>query len=69
MILSCVGELPEKEQYVILSRYGLNGGKTLTLEQIGKALNVSHERVRQIERKALSLLRNRMESELVCLMD
>lgn len=69
MLLSCVGELPEKEQYVILSRYGLNGGKTLTLEQIGKALNVSHERVRQIERKALSLLRNRMESELVCLMD
>ena len=56
-----INGLPEKEQFVIKNRYGVLGGAVLTLEQIGKALNVSHERVRQIERKALAILRERAE--------
>lgn len=59
MLHSLVSDLPEREKYVIIGRFGLDGGTVLTLEQIGKALNVSHERVRQIERKALGMLKAR----------
>ena len=67
LVKTLVSDLPEKEQFVIKKRFGLNNEQTLTLEQIGKALNVSHERVRQIERKALSMLRERAISSQISL--
>lgn len=47
-----------KEQTVVKLRFGLGGGEPMTLEQIGKILNITRERVRQIESKALRKLKN-----------
>ena len=49
--------LSERERQVIRLRYGLEDGKTHTLEEIGSVLNVTRERVRQIEARALEKLR------------
>jgi RNA polymerase sigma factor (sigma-70 family) len=50
-------ELDEREAHIIRNRFGLLGGKELTLEEIGKTLNLSRERVRQLEREAKAKLR------------
>jgi RNA polymerase primary sigma factor len=50
--------LSEREETVIRFRFGLDDGKPRTLEDIGKILGVTRERVRQIETKALKRLRN-----------
>lgn len=60
-LMDLVSTLPYSEQVVITYRYGLDNQPTETLEKIGKRLNVSHERVRQIERNALALLRKRIK--------
>ena len=57
--------LDDRERHIIRNRFGLLGGKEQTLEEIGKSLNLSRERVRQLEREAkeklkLSLGRHRM---------
>ena len=49
--------LTEQQRDVLSLRYGLTDGKPLTLSKIGVVLNISRERVRQIEREALSKLR------------
>lgn len=49
--------LSEKERYVIEQRYGLIDGKSKTLEEVGSSMNVTRERIRQIESKALRKLR------------
>ena len=49
--------LDDREQHIIRNRFGLLGGKELTLEEIGKTLNLSRERVRQLEREAKDKLR------------
>ena len=49
--------LDERERHIILNRFGLNGGGELTLEEIGRSLNLSRERVRQLEREAKAKLR------------
>jgi len=49
--------LDEREQHIIRNRFGLQGGKELTLEEIGRTLNLSRERVRQLEREAKDKLR------------
>ena len=60
-VKECLGnildELSEKEAIVIRMRYGLNGEKPKTLQAIGEVLEVSRERVRQVESKALKKLR------------
>jgi RNA polymerase nonessential primary-like sigma factor len=56
-----MSELTQQQQDVIRLRYGLDDGKPLTLSKIGGILNISRERVRQIEREALSKLRKRKE--------
>lgn len=48
--------LDEKEKYVIKSRFGLDDDKPQTLQEIGDGLNLSRERVRQIEQKAMRKL-------------
>jgi RNA polymerase sigma factor (sigma-70 family) len=60
-MMAWVKELPEKEQTVIVSRFGLDGGDAKTLEEIGSELGLTRERVRQIEMTALSRLRHTIE--------
>ncbi|CAA9441174.1 MAG: RNA polymerase sigma factor RpoD [uncultured Rubrobacteraceae bacterium] len=49
--------LPERERYVVERRYGLDGNECATLEEIGAGINVTRERVRQIQASALRKLR------------
>lgn len=51
-----LGELSGKHWFVIKYRFGLDGGESLTLEEIGDKLNLSRERIRQIESEALAIL-------------
>lgn len=55
---SLVDKLKPREKQVIILRYGIADGKQRTLEEIGKAMNITRERVRQIEKKALTRLRH-----------
>ena len=56
-ILGLLGELGEKEATVIRLRFGLSDGEPQTLKEIGLQLNLSRERIRQIEFKAMEKLR------------
>jgi RNA polymerase primary sigma factor len=51
-------ELSDREQRIIRMRFGLNGTSPLTLEEIGKILGITRERVRQIQNKAILKMRN-----------
>ena len=53
-----LGHLSDQEQHVLNLRFGLNGNERHTLAEIGRLLEVSRERVRQVELKALRKLRN-----------
>ena len=53
-----LGTLPEREQEVLKMRFGLEDGYSLTLEEVGLYFNVTRERIRQIEAKALRRLRH-----------
>lgn len=53
-----LGTLTEREQKVLTLRFGLEDGRTRTLEEVGKEFNVTRERIRQIEAKALRKLRH-----------
>ncbi len=55
--------LTPRENEVIRRRYGLDDGKPKTLEEVGKEFNVTRERIRQIEAKALRKLRNPMRAK------
>jgi RNA polymerase primary sigma factor len=52
-----LGRLDDRERRIIVSRYGLNGVNEQTLEQLGKELGITKERVRQIESRAQDKLR------------
>lgn len=52
-------ELSDREALVLKMRYGFNDGKKYTLEEIGKLQNLTRERIRQIQEKALKKLKNR----------
>jgi len=54
-----LSELTPQQQEVLSLRFGLSDGKTMTLAKIGDRLSISRERVRQIEREALTKLRKR----------
>ena len=53
-----LGTLTEREQKVLILRFGLEDGRSRTLEEVGKEFNVTRERIRQIEAKALRKLRH-----------
>jgi RNA polymerase primary sigma factor len=55
---SVMKDLTEREARVLRLRYGLEDGKPRTLEEVGKEFNVTRERIRQIESKALRKLRH-----------
>jgi len=52
-------ELKDRERQVVILRFGLEDGQPRTLEEVGKEFNVTRERIRQIEAKALRKLRQR----------
>lgn len=55
--------LTEKEKQIIEYRYGLNGNNSMSLKEIGKKYSLTKERIRQIEKKALSRLKHSSRSE------
>ncbi len=57
--------LTERERRVLILRFGLYDGKTRTLEEVGKIFDVTRERIRQIEAKALRKLRHPLRSKRV----
>ena len=57
-LVEVLGTLTEREQKVLRLRFGLDDGRALTLEEVGKEFNVTRERIRQIEAKALRKLRH-----------
>ncbi len=62
-INSMVGELDEKERDVIRMRFGLDGEDPRTLQEIGEAMGLSRERIRQIESRAKEKLRRSREAQ------
>ena len=62
-IISILDILNQKERFIILNRFGLGERKTKTLEELGRILGFSKERIRQIENEALKKLRRSQEAK------
>ena len=62
-LLKVLDTLTPREQKVIMLRYGIEDGHPRTLEEVGKTFNVTRERIRQIEAKALKKLRHPSRSK------
>ncbi len=62
-LLDVLNSLTPREQKVIMLRYGIDDGHPRTLEEVGKEFNVTRERIRQIEAKALKKLRQPSRSK------
>lgn len=62
-IYEAMGCLTDREKYIIEKRFGLKDGHPRTLEELGKELGVTRERIRQIEAKALRKLKNPRRSK------
>jgi RNA polymerase primary sigma factor len=58
-----LGELSDREQEIVRLRFGLDGGRAKTLEEVGQEFGVTRERIRQIEAKTLAKLRHPQRSE------
>lgn len=58
-----LGVLTEREQKILKMRFGLEDGKSHTLEEVGQEFSVTRERIRQIEAKALSKLRKHKDAK------
>ena len=62
-LMDVLDTLTEREQKVLKLRYGLGDGRARTLEEVGKEFDVTRERIRQIEAKALRKLRHPTRSK------
>ena len=62
-VMQVVNELSDREQKIIKLRFGLDGGRPHTLEEVGAEFAVTRERIRQIEAKALVKLRRNRDTE------
>ena len=62
-LMNVINQLSDREQKVLKLRFGLVDGKPRTLEEVGKEFNVTRERIRQIEAKALRKLRHPSRSK------
>ena len=58
-------KLPEREEQVLRLRFGLDDGRERTLEEVGREFNVTRERIRQIEAKALRRLRGNRRAKIL----
>jgi RNA polymerase primary sigma factor len=56
-----IDALDQRERKILVLRFGLSGREPMTLEQIGRILNLTKERIRQLEKKALTRLRGLVE--------
>ena len=56
-------ELSEKQREVLSRRFGLRGHEMMTLEDVGREIGLTRERVRQIQVEALRRLRDKMEAQ------
>ena len=63
-VADALQDLSERERYVLQLRYGLLGGTSLSLKEVGEILHVSRERIRQIEVQALQKLRVKSSDQL-----
>ena len=61
--MDVLGTLTPREETVLKLRFGIEDGRTRTLEEVGKEFNVTRERIRQIEAKALRKLRHPSRSK------
>ncbi len=64
-VYSSLNLLSERERFIILNRFGLNNRKVRTLEELGKILGFSKERIRQIEMEGLKKLRKSEETQFL----
>ena len=64
-IAKLLDTLTEREQRVLILRFGLKDGRSRTLEEVGKEFNVTRERIRQIEAKALRKLRHPSRAKML----
>lgn len=64
-LVEVLGTLTDREQKVLRLRFGMDDGRARTLEEVGKEFNVTRERIRQIEAKALRKLRNPVRSKKI----
>ena len=62
-VQSVLSTLSEREQKIIKMRFGLENGKSHTLEEVGQEFAVTRERIRQIEAKALAKLRKHKDAK------
>ncbi len=62
-VQSVLSTLSDREQKIVKMRFGLDGGKSHTLEEVGQEFAVTRERIRQIEAKALTKLRKHKDSK------
>ena len=62
-LLGVLDTLTPREEKVLRLRYGIDDGKPRTLEEVGREFNVTRERIRQIEAKALRKLRHPSRSK------
>ena len=60
-----LNDLKDREKQVVIRRFGLEDGHPRTLEEVGREFNVTRERIRQIEAKALRKLRNPVRSKKI----
>jgi len=64
-VVRVLAVLPRREREVIEMRYGITGGRSRTLEEVGRAFNITRERVRQIENRTLKKLQTLPEAQLL----
>jgi RNA polymerase primary sigma factor len=64
-LMQVLARLPEREAHILQLRYGLLDGKTHTLEEVGRQIGVTRERVRQLEAQALNRLRHSSAHQLL----
>jgi RNA polymerase primary sigma factor len=64
-IVRVLALLPRREREVIEMRYGILGGRCCTLEEVGRAFNITRERVRQIENRTLKKLQTLPDAQLL----
>ena len=64
-LMEVLSTLTEREQKVLRLRFGLDDGRPRTLEEVGRQFNVTRERIRQIEAKALRKLRHPSRSKVL----
>jgi RNA polymerase primary sigma factor len=64
-LATALERLPEREAHILRLRYGLEDGESHTLEEVGKAIGVTRERVRQLEAQALNRLRRSSSHQIL----